>query len=97
MLRSALDHVAKTPMAGPGALGASGQPRLELPFVQRAQQDHEDIVQAIEAREGVRAEALMREHARRSRDNKRVLIEALQGGRPAAPLHVQAQGKLQST
>jgi GntR family transcriptional regulator of vanillate catabolism len=77
VLRSALDHVAKTPMAGPGALGVSGQPLLELPFVQRAQQDHEDIVQALQAREGVRAEALMREHARRSRDNKRVLVDAL--------------------
>jgi GntR family transcriptional regulator of vanillate catabolism len=86
VLRSALDHVAKTPMAGPGALGASGQPLLELPFVQRAQQDHEDIVQAIEAREGVRAEALMREHARRSRDNKRVLVDALQGAQALAPV-----------
>lgn len=78
VLRSALDHVAKTPMAGPGALGVSGQPLLELAFVQRAQQDHEDIVAAITAREGVRAEALMREHARRSRDNKKVLVDALQ-------------------
>jgi GntR family transcriptional regulator of vanillate catabolism len=88
VLRSALDHVAKTPMAGPGALGVSGQPLLELAFVQRAQQDHEDIVAAIAAREGVRAEALMREHARRSRDNKKVLVEALQtrrGGTDGVP------------
>jgi GntR family transcriptional regulator of vanillate catabolism len=91
VLRSALDHVAKTPMAGPVALGASGQPLLELPFVQRAQQDHEDIVRAIEAREGVRAEALMREHARRSRDNKRVLVDALQGGRAEAQAPLLAQ------
>lgn len=77
VLASALEHVAKTPMAGPGALGVSGQPIVEHAFVQRAQFDHEDIVRAIESREGARAEALMREHARRSRDNKRILVEAL--------------------
>ncbi|MFS8981057.1 GntR family transcriptional regulator [Cupriavidus necator] len=77
-LASALDHIAKTPMAGPGALGASGvQPSLELTFLQRAQSDHEDILRAISANEGSRAEALMREHARRSRDNKRALVEGL--------------------
>lgn len=77
VLASALEHVAKTPMAGPGALGVSGQPLVEHTFVQRAQLDHEDIVRSIEAREGTRAEALMREHARRSRDNKRILVDAL--------------------
>jgi GntR family transcriptional regulator of vanillate catabolism len=77
VLASALEQVTKMPMAAPGALGLAGQPVLELPFVQRAQIDHEDIVQAIEAREGARAESLLREHARRSRDNKRVLVEAL--------------------
>lgn len=81
-LESALAHVAKTPMAGPGALGVGGvQPSLELAFVQRAQIDHEDVVAAIEARESARAEALMREHARRSRDNKRALVEGLQASR----------------
>lgn len=84
VLTSALEHVAKTPMAAPGALGASGQAALELSFVQRAQVDHEDLVQALEAREGSRAEALMREHARRSRDNKRALVHALQGT-PCSP------------
>ncbi|NML16750.1 GntR family transcriptional regulator [Azohydromonas caseinilytica] len=84
VLVSALEHVAKTPMAGPGALGASGQAAIELSFVQRAQLDHEDIVQAVEAREGARAEALMREHARRSRDNKRILVNAMRGARWAA-------------
>lgn len=77
VLASALAHVGKTPMAAPGALGFSGlRPALEVAFLQRAQFDHEDIVRALEAREGARAEALMREHARRSRDNKRVLIRA---------------------
>lgn len=75
VLASALAHIARTPMAGPGALGISGLlPALEIAFLQRAQFDHEDVVQAIAAGEGVRAEALMREHARRSRDNKRRLM-----------------------
>ena len=77
-LASAIDHIARTPMAGPGARGAAGvQPSLELAFVQRAQFDHEDVVRAIVAHEGARAEALMREHARRSRDNKRALVQGL--------------------
>ena len=75
-LRSALDQVTKSPLADASALGSSGmQPKLELAYLRRAQTDHEDIVQAIAAHEGARAEALMREHARRSRDNKRRLME----------------------
>lgn len=75
VLASALAHVARTPMASPGALGISGLlPALEIAFLQRAQFDHEDVVRAIASGEGTRAEALMREHARRSRDNKRRLM-----------------------
>lgn len=75
MLSSALAHIARTPMAGPGALGISGLlPELEIAFLHRAQMDHEEVVHAIQAGEGSRAEALMREHARRSRDNKRRLM-----------------------
>lgn len=75
VLAATLAHVAKTPLAGPSAVALGGaQPELELTFLARAQADHEDIVAAIEAREGSRAESLLREHARRSRDNKRKLI-----------------------
>lgn len=80
-LESALAHVAKTPMAAPSALGLAGeQPALELTFLRRAQFDHEDIVRAIAGREGARAEALLREHARRSRDNKRLLMRGMLEG-----------------
>jgi len=73
-LRSALGHVTKSPLAAAGVLGISGvSPTLEIAFLERAQADHEDILHAILGREGARAEALMREHARRSRDNKRKL------------------------
>jgi GntR family transcriptional regulator, vanillate catabolism transcriptional regulator len=74
-LASALTHVDKLPLASASALSLGGAaPALELAFLQRAQQDHEDIVDALQAHEGARAEALMREHARRSRDNKRELL-----------------------
>lgn len=77
VLAATLAYVAKTPLAAPGAVALGGvRPSLELEFIARAQTDHEDIVHAIEAREGARAEALLREHARRSRDNKRVLMQA---------------------
>lgn len=78
-LISALDVVTRMPMAGPGSLGLSGSmPALEFAFIQRAQYDHEDIVRALSHGEGTRAEALMQEHAHRSRDNKRALIVQLQ-------------------
>lgn len=74
-LSSALEHVGKAPLASAAALSLGGAlPALEQAFLQRAQQDHEDILGALRAREGARAESLMREHARRSRDNKRELL-----------------------
>ncbi|WP_157632280.1 GntR family transcriptional regulator [Variovorax sp. CF313] len=76
-LRSTLDHVNKSPLADAGALGIHGsQPVLELSYLKRAQSDHEDVLLAIREREGARAENLMREHARRSRDNKRRLTQS---------------------
>jgi GntR family transcriptional regulator of vanillate catabolism len=51
---------------------------LEFGFIQRAQSDHEDVLAALLAGEGGRAEALMREHAHRSRDNKRELMTRMQ-------------------
>ena len=83
-LTSALAHVSKTPMAGAGALSLNGAlPLLEYGFIQRAQTDHEDVLAALLAGEGARAEALMREHAHRSRDNKRELMMRMQ--KPAVP------------
>lgn len=78
-LTSALAHVSKTPMAGAGALSLNGSlPLLEYGYIQRAQSDHEDVLAALLAGEGTRAEALMREHAHRSRDNKRELMARMQ-------------------
>ncbi len=74
-LRAAIDFVGKSPLAAASALTLDGQfPQLEFRFIQRSQQDHEDVVQAITARDGTRADYLMRDHAQRSRDNKRELL-----------------------
>ncbi len=83
-LLSALEHVARAPLASAGVLGITGrQLDLELSYLRRAQNDHEDILAAIATRESSRAEAMMREHARRSRDNKRKLAE--QASMPTEP------------
>ncbi|MDB5965719.1 MAG: GntR family transcriptional regulator [Polaromonas sp.] len=83
-LASTLAFVSKTPMAGAGALSLNGVlPLLEFRFIQRAQGDHEDVLAALKAGEGARAEALMREHAHRSRNNKRALMQGAMT--PAAP------------
>ncbi len=81
-LIAALEHNNKTPLAGPAALTLPSTPsELETPFVLRAQADHEDLLRAIERREAVRAESLMREHAYRSRENKRILLATLRMNR----------------
>lgn len=75
VLAAALEFVARSPLAGAAALSLHGiAPRLEYRFIARAQQDHEDIVGALRRGEGARVEALMREHAWRSRENKRELL-----------------------
>jgi len=84
-LVAALEHNNKTPLAGPAALTLPSTPSvLETPFVLRAQADHEDLLRAITRREAARAESLMREHAYRSRENKRILLASMRMGRTAA-------------
>lgn len=78
-LASALAHNNKIPLAAPGALSLPNAPSdLELTFVRRAQEDHEDLLAALSRGEGARAEAILREHAYRSRENKRILIVQMQ-------------------
>ncbi|MCD0503422.1 GntR family transcriptional regulator [Bordetella petrii] len=85
-LIAALEHNNKTPLAGPAALTLPSTPsQLETPFVLRAQADHEDLLRAITQREAVRAESLMREHAYRSRENKRILLAQMRMERAAHP------------
>ncbi|MCZ4316146.1 GntR family transcriptional regulator [Comamonadaceae bacterium G21597-S1] len=77
-LAATLQFVSRIPMAGANALTLQGQvPSVETSFIRRAQQDHVDLVQALEQKAGSRAEAIMREHAFRSRENKKLLIARL--------------------
>jgi GntR family transcriptional regulator, vanillate catabolism transcriptional regulator len=79
-LSSSLENLGRIPMVKPGELWVgSGDPQLTLGFIERAQFDHEDVVHAIAARQGARAEVLMREHARRSAENKRALAATSRG------------------
>jgi GntR family transcriptional regulator of vanillate catabolism len=74
-LKDAIDHISKVPLAAATALIVEGvAPQLEYEFIARAHRDHCDLVTAIEQREGMRAEYIMREHARKTRDNKQLLL-----------------------
>lgn len=84
-IASALEHNNKLPFVGPGSMALPQVPtRLEISFVQRAQSDHEDVLEALIHRQASRAEALMREHAYRSRENKRQLMSELRRERESA-------------
>jgi len=73
-LAQSMQIVSRTVFARAGNLGSIGDyPEIELEFFTRAQEDHEAIFDAIAQREGTRAEALCREHARRSIANKQKL------------------------
>ncbi|MGD9944119.1 MAG: GntR family transcriptional regulator [Burkholderiaceae bacterium] len=77
-LAATLEFVSRTPMASAGALTLQGVlPELEWETISRAQADHADCVSAIRAGMGSRAEAIMREHAFRSRENKKTMIARL--------------------
>jgi len=87
-LTSALEHNERIPMAAAAAVYFnSAVQELAYPLVRRAQEDHVSIVEALIRREGARAEALLREHAYRSRENKRLLLPLIQQrcGTSAAP------------
>ena len=63
-----LEHACKIPFAAPEAL-VFGIADLEQSKASVAAEQHRAIVEAIEGREGARAEALAREHSRISRRN----------------------------
>lgn len=76
MLVDNIEHVVRLPFAAPGAL-VFGE--AELPEARRtaelAQAQHRAIVDAIERRQGARAEALAREHALIAWDNLRRALD----------------------
>jgi len=76
VLQRQLERVKSLPFASPnGFVFASAQSPSARDALVVAQSQHRSVLDAIVAREGARAEALMREHARIARQNLR---EALQ-------------------
>jgi GntR family transcriptional regulator of vanillate catabolism len=70
VLRNAVERAAATPFASPSAFV---RVQAELPashdILHEAQAQHHAILEAVEARDGARAETLAREHATLARDN----------------------------
>jgi len=79
MLRRAIEHVCSLPFASPSAFlnRQYASPELRELFLIAADQ-HSLIVDAIANREGMRAEALAREHARVARRNLDEALETLE-------------------
>ncbi|WP_093973917.1 GntR family transcriptional regulator [Boseongicola aestuarii] len=77
VIQREIERVCRMPLASPNAFlrGQEAIPDFMASLV-RAQDQHHAILGAIEAREGTRAEALMREHARLARKNFSFLRDA---------------------
>ncbi|MCD0503417.1 GntR family transcriptional regulator [Bordetella petrii] len=73
-LTRAIRQNDKTPLAGANALALTASAGLETTLLKYAQAEHGRILEALRERDSGRAEWLMREHARLSRDSKRRLI-----------------------
>lgn len=72
-----VQRIAQTPMAGPSAfLPAQGRLPVTRATLRIAQDHHRMIIDAIRHREGTRAEALAREHARLARRTLDVFLRA---------------------
>lgn len=77
LIRRELERINLLPMASPSAfLGVQESVPDFYASLSRAQNQHHAILDAIEAREGSRAEALLREHARLARRNLNFLKDA---------------------
>lgn len=76
VIRREVERVTRLPFASPSAFLLD---RADIAVFQRtmetAQQQHRELVAAIAAREGTRAEALAREHARTARRNLDYVLE----------------------
>ena len=75
-IRRELERVMRLPFAAPNAFitAQAEMPEIRVSLLV-AQAQHRAIVNAIEMREGARAEAIAREHARLARTNLDVMIE----------------------
>ncbi|MDT8843620.1 GntR family transcriptional regulator [Paraburkholderia fungorum] len=78
-LSDAIERNNRAPFVGPNSVILPAVPTtIQTSRLVRAQHDHEDIFAAILRKEHSRAEALILEHAYRSKENKIRLIEEIQ-------------------
>lgn len=77
LVRREVERISRLPLASPSAFlrGQEAIPDFRASLV-RAQAQHHALLEAIVAREGARAEALAREHARLARENFKFLQDA---------------------
>lgn len=86
-LPSAIAQICRVPLAGPQAVVFDRTaPDHRIVQIRGAHEDHLQILDAIENRQGQRAAALIREHAYRSGRNKRRNFDAMQQARPSPAL-----------
>jgi GntR family transcriptional regulator of vanillate catabolism len=82
-----IEGMNRIPLTGPSSVILRTRDRAaDLKRLQRAQDDHADIVEAIEARKGLRAEMLMREHSLLNIRNKLANFEELKARQAAGIL-----------
>ena len=73
-LKKELDRIYKLPFASPsGFVGVQSDSAFSRDLLVVAQDHHKQVLQAIEAREGTRAEMIMREHSRIAQRNLRLV------------------------
>ena len=78
-LRMAYDQVTRMPLVSPLAIVFDmADPQYSRPQLERAQDDHRRILDAIRDRKSTRAAELMRDHSIRSGENKRRSLRNMQ-------------------
>jgi GntR family transcriptional regulator, vanillate catabolism transcriptional regulator len=83
----AIEHLHRIPLTAPAAVVLStGDHAGDLQRLHRAQDDHAEILAAIESGQGMRAEMLMREHALMSIRNKRLYFSEIKARKAAGNL-----------
>lgn len=97
-LTQAIERNNRAPFVGPNSVILPAVPTsIQTSRVVRAQEDHEDIFAAIVRQEHSRAEALILEHAYRSKKNKIRLIEEIQGYKTRTTEYVPLSTQEQAT
>lgn len=82
VLAASINYVARLPLVAPSAISFdTSNPNEMRQQMEGALADHRAVLDALMSRQGTRAEALMREHAYRSRENKRHNIEEIKANR----------------